>query len=184
METFFEYVVKPPKGYSKIRKRKTGLIIFYIAFFIAAVALVFAVNKGFAVPGVFLIGVADFVIYYVTWQKTKPEYEYCIELDIFKLAIIYGGRSRRVTVKTELKKAELIAPNNGMYQNKIKDFAPEKEYSGVFTDEQKNYFMLFRNENDVKSILYFSADVEQIKHFRRLNGRTVVDRTAKTNENE
>ncbi len=184
MEAFFEYIVKPPIGYKKTKKRKIGLIIFYVALFVLTVYSLYVINRGLIVPGVFITGVADFLIYYLTWPKTKPEYEYGIELDVFKLAIIYGGRVRRVIIKTEVKKAELIAPNNGMYENKIKDFAPEKEYSGAFTDEQKNYFMLFRDENDVKSILYFSADVEQIKHFRRLNGRTVVDRTAKKIEND
>jgi len=186
METFFEYVVKPPQGYKKIKKRKISLIIFYCAFCVIAVGgvLMTPILNRYIVPIALVAAIVCFAIYRLTWPKTKPEYEYCIEIDTLKLAVIYGGRIRRIIVRTGVKEAELIAPNNGMYQNKIKDFAPEKEYSGAFTDGQKNYFMLFRNENDVKSILYFSADAEQIKHFRRLNGRTVVDRTAKTNEND
>jgi len=176
METFFEYVVKPPIGYKKTRRRKIDLIILYIAIGILIPLAVFfipAFNR-MIVPVFVLCVIADVAAFYFTWPKTKPEYEYSIELDVFRLSVIYGGRVRRTLVRTEIRKAELIAPNNGAHENKIKDFAPEREYSGAFTDEQKNYFMLFRNENDERSVLYFSADAEQIKQFRRLNGRTVT----------
>ena len=186
MESFFEYVVKPPVGYEKTRRRKRNLIILYLFVgVILPVAVLFIpfVNR-LIVPAFFVCVITDIAVFYLTWPKTKPEYEYAIELDEFRLSVIYGGRIRRVLIRTELRKAELIAPNNGMYKNKINDFAPEREYFGAFTEDQINYFMLFTNENYEKCILYFSAEVEQIKHFKRLNGRTVVDRTHKITENE
>ena len=186
METFFEYVVKPPRGFKKIKSLKIKLIIIYCAFCAVALGAVFFSSKlnALAAPAAVLTGIFCFVIYYLTWPKTKPEYEYSIELGRLRLSAIYGGRIRRIIVKTELREAELIAPNNGMYENKIKDFAPEREYSGTFSDGQKNYFMLFRNERDEKSVLYFWADVEKISQFKRYNGKTIVDRTSKSIENE
>ena len=176
MDVFFEYVVKPPLGYKKTRDRKRNLIILYcfIGIIIPLAVFFVPILNRMIVPVFVLCVIADIAVFYFTWIKTKPEYEYSIELDEFRLSVIYGGRVRRTLVRTELKKAELIAPNNGAYESKLKDFAPEREYFGVFTEEQGNYFMLFRNENDERSVLYLSADAEQIKQFRRLNGRTVT----------
>ncbi len=184
METFFEYIVKPPKDYKKLKRRKIRLAVFYCAFCVITFACVFFtfLNR-FLVPFLVVIAILTYFMIRFTWPKTKPVYEISIELGVLCVAVIYGGRMRRVILKTEVKDAELIAPTNGMYENKIKDFAPEKEYNAAFVDGQKNYFMLFVNENDQKSILYFDADVDQIGHFRRLNARTYVNRSS-NKENE
>jgi hypothetical protein len=128
MESFFEYVVKPPAGYEKTRRRKRNLIILYLFVgVILPVAVFFIpfVNR-LIVPVFFVCVISDIAVFYLTWPKTKPEYEYAVELDEFRLSVIYGGRIRRVLIRTELRKAELIAPNNGMYKNKINDFETVK----------------------------------------------------------
>ena len=172
METFFEYIVKPPKDYKKLKRRKIRLAVFYCAFCVITFACVFFtfLNR-FLVPFMAVIAILLYFIIRFTWPKTKPVYEISIELGVLRVAAIYGGRVRRLILKT------------GMYENKIKDFAPEKEYNAAFVDEQKNYFMLFVNENEEKSILYFNANVDQIGRFRRLNARTYIDRSSKK-ENE
>lgn len=114
-----------------------------------------------------------FTLVFFSWRRTKPVYEYDIAAGILTVAVIYAGRSRRKLLETEIKDALLIAPDDGSYAGKLKDYSPEKEYRAVFAPSEQNYFMLFENGDGQKAVLYFFGDPALVRFLRRHNGRTV-----------
>lgn len=45
----------------------------------------------------------------LTWRFTMPEYEYSVEAGVLTIAVIYGGRTRRVRFTAELSEATRIS---------------------------------------------------------------------------
>ncbi len=171
----FEYVVKPPDGYKKLRNLKIRLLVFYFAFALAVIILTlfFVPPIIWPVIAVAAVGILAAAVAF-TWRLTKSEFEYSVDNGVLTVSMIYSGRTRRTVLEFSLRDAELIAPTNGLYDGKIRDFNPEATYWGVYTLEQANYFAIFTDEDDTKTVLYFNADLDTVKRFRRINGRTVV----------
>ena len=175
MTAVFDYILQPPDGYKKIKKRRVMLVAVYGFIAIGgAVGGFFLWPFGLFFPILALAAGIDVFAVVFTWKKTKPEYEYLIEAGEFSFSAVYGGRSRRTILTLDLADAKIIAPDNGLYESKLRDFAPKKEIFGVFTDEQKNYFMLFNNENDEPTVFYFNADTELVQVLRKYNAKTVI----------
>ncbi len=174
----FEYVVKPPAGDKRLRRLKVGLWIIY-ALCVALPALLTYLFIPVPIWPVMLIIIAALLTCTVafTRPRTRPEYEYSLDDGILSISVIYAGRTRRPILELELRKAELIAPTDGVHDGKLKDFDPEVSYSAVFDADQANYFILFTDEDNSRAVLYLSADREAAKHFRRVNGRTVLSRS-------
>ena len=175
MTSVFDYVVKPPVGYKKLKKRKIILIFVYTVIAIVGVcAGLLTWQYGLLFPIVALTVGIDAVAVVFTWKKTRPEYEYLIEAGEFSFSAIYGGRARRTVLTLDLAAAIFIAPNNGTYETRLRDFSPKKEINGVFSEEQRNYFMLFNDENDEPTVFYFNADTELVRAIRKYNAKIVV----------
>ncbi len=175
MTAVFDYILKPPDGYKKLKKRRALLVVLYIVIALGGVGTaILTWQYGLFFPTVALaVGIDIFAIVF-TWKKTNPEYEYLIEAGEFSFSAIYGGRSRRTLLTLDLADVAFIAPSNGLYDSRLRDFAPKKEIFGVFTEEQKNYFMLFTDENDEPTAFYFHADAELVRALRKYNAKTVV----------
>ncbi len=175
MTAVFDYILKPPVGYEKLKKRRILLIVLYVGIALVGIGTgILTWHYGLFFPSLALAAGIDLLAIAFTWRKTKPEYEYLVEAGEFSFSAIYGGKTRRTILTLDLTDAELIAPANGLYDSKLRDFAPQNEIFGVFTDEQKNYFMLFRNENDEPTVFYFHADSELVRVLRKYNAKTVV----------
>ncbi len=171
----FEYIVKPPEGYTRLRNLKIRLLIFYIAFAAAVVvlALLFVPAIIWPIIAAAAVGLLAAFVFF-TWRLTRSEYEYSVDDGILTLSEINSRSWRKTLLELSLRDAELIAPTNGLYDAKLRDFNPEVSYSGVYTAEQANYFVLFTDEDNCRAVLYIFADTDAAKKFRRINGRTVV----------
>ncbi len=171
----FEYIVKPPKGYGRLRSLKIKLLIGYAAFLAVTVflTLAFVPLPLWPVMAVVIAGILGAVAAF-SWRYTRSEYEYSVDDGVLTLSIIYSGRTRRTILEFPLRDAEIIAPTNGLYDGKIRDFDPEATYWGVYTVEQANYFAIFTDEDDTRTVFYLHADLDAAKKLRRINGRTVV----------
>ncbi len=171
----FEYVVRPPEGYKKLRNLKIRLLVIYAAFVAVAVFLTLAFVPLPLWPVIAVVAAAVLAVAVaLTWYRTKSEYEYSVDDGVLTLSVIHSGRTRRTLLEFSLRDAELIAPTNGLYDGKLRDFAPDAAFWGVYTVEQANYFALFTDEDGTKTVLYLSADLDAVKKLRRLNGRTIV----------
>lgn len=170
-----EYSIKPPGDYKKLVGRRGRLITLYSAMVLGFLLIPIITLNAMLVPVVLIVGgaICYFAIW-CTWPKTKPEYDYSMIGGVFTLAVIYGGRVRRQIIEIELSKAEFIGPLNGVYNGKLRDFGAEEEIRGTFTDEQANYFILYRDENEKRRVIYINAGEEAVKVMRRCNGRTVT----------
>lgn len=175
MTAIFDYILKPPAGYKKLKKRRTALVTLYVALALVGVGIgAFTWQYGLFFPSLALFGGIDAFTVVFTWKKTKPEYEYLIEAGEFSFSAVYGGRSRRTLLSLDLADAKIIAPTNGLYDSKIVDFAPQNTVYGVFTEEQINYFMLFPNRADEPTVFYFHAAEGLVRALRKYNAKTVV----------
>lgn len=170
------YSVKPPENYKKLKKRARRLILTYVALCILPFVLAYTLTRSAEVLLYMIIPVAVlcFVTVRITWTKTKPEYDYTVEAGDLTLAAVYGGRMRRELDVIVLSGAELIAPKNGVYDGRVRDFAPQKTVNGVFTDEQSNYFILYRDASDTPSIAHIYADEETVKVLRACCPKTYL----------
>ena len=175
MTSVFDYVLKPPVGYKKLKNRRILLVVLYTAIaLVGAFVGVLTWHYGLLFPTVALaVGIDIFAVIF-TWRKTKPEYEYLVEAGEFSFSAVYGGRTRRTLLTLDLADVMFIAPHNGLYASRLRDFAPKREINGVFTEDQKNYFMLFTDENDEPTVFYFHADAELVRVLRKYNAKTVV----------
>ncbi len=170
----FEYIVKPPEGYKKLRNLKIRLLILYTVFAVVAVFLTLALVPLPLWPVIAVVAAAVLAAAAVfSWRFTKSEYEYSVDDGIMTLSKIYSGRTRKTLLEFSLRDAEMIAPTNGAYDGKLRDLDPESVYWGVYTAEQANYFVIF-SDDDSRTVLYFYADRETVKKIKRVNGRTVV----------
>ena len=180
MTAVFDYILKPPVGYKKLKNRRTVLAFVYAVIALIGGGSAFLCWKyGFLFPVLALTVGIDAALIFLTWKKTRPEYEYLIEAGEFSFAIVYSGKTRHTVLNVDLADVQFICPSNGLYDSKLRDFAPEKEISGVFTEEQKNYFMLFLNEADEPTVFYFHADAELVRAIRKHNPKTVLDPSLK-----
>ena len=170
------YSVKPPEKYGKTKKKKIKLIILYVAIFVlpSAAVMFLTLNPKLVAYTVLFSLAMSFIGFKLTWDKTNPEYDYTLEGGVFTLAVIYGGRTRRTRLEIDLADACLIAPKNGVYDGRIKEFSPQQTVTGVFEEEQSNYFILYRDENDTPSIAHIYADEEALKVMRLVCAKTYI----------
>ena len=103
MTAVFDYILKPPDGYKKLKKRRALLVVLYIVIALGGIGTaILTWQYGLFFPTVALaVGIDIFAIVF-TWKKTKPEYEYLIEAGEFSFSAIYGGRSRRTLLTLDL----------------------------------------------------------------------------------
>ena len=170
------YSVKTPESFKKMRGKKVRYIILYALLFVFPIAAVLFMTLNaelVAYTAVFALAVSFFA-FKLTWSKTKPEFDYTFEGGVFTLAVIYGGRTRRTLLELELADACLIAPKNGVYDGRVKDFAPEKTVQGAFDDAQSNYFVLYKDENDTPCIAYIYANEDAVKVMRQTCTKTYI----------
>ena len=170
------YSVKPPENYRVLKARRVRLIALYAAIAVVPLALLIflTLNAELLAYTVIPVGVFCFVAIRMTWPKTRPEYDYTVEAGVLSLAAVYGGRIRRSLAEIELSQALLIAPNNGSYENRVKDLAPERTVNAVFSEEQRNFFVVYRDENDVTAIAYIYATEDAQKVFHRACTKTYL----------
>lgn len=166
----YEYVAAPPKN----KKLRVLLITVYALYALVPLLIVSTVGKLF-LPLYALVPLTLWIIAWLTWPITSPEYEYSMTSGVLTFSVIQGGRRRKKQFEITVKDMAVIAPYSKMYRDKIDEYAPEKIYDGTSSLEAENaYFALFENENGEKCVYYFEATERALKILRHYNPKTVV----------
>ena len=107
------------------------------------------------------------------FRRTRLQYDYSVYDGMFTVSAVYGGRSRQALYEVELKKVELIAPDDGTYSDRLEQYSPEKEQDATFSGGENRYFMLYE-DGGKRAVLYFEGELEFVRVMRRYNAKTVV----------
>ena len=121
-----------------------------------------------------------------TWKFVQVEYEYSIWGGSFFLAKIYGKQMRRELLEIDLKRAVLIAPRTEEFLKKANDLKPNELRWAVSSPKSENVWLLiYTDEDQSTSLLFFEADERSYRLLRRENPRATVNfNFKKENANE
>ncbi|MBE6599778.1 MAG: hypothetical protein E7640_01040 [Ruminococcaceae bacterium] len=170
----YEYAVAPDKRSGAQRKKKTVFLLIYIFFTAALLALVLGVGMLF-LPLFALAPIAVWLLVFLTWRFTDPEYEYSITSGEMTFSIIYGGKTRKKVFEQAVRSMEAVAPLTDMYRDKILDYKPQRVFEGASSHESPDaYFALFENGDGERCVYYFEATARALKILRHYNVKTVI----------
>ena len=163
---------KQQGGIGKIKKRRTLLIILYVAFTALAFTLVFISHwlpLGAIVP--FLV----YILILATWRYVQIDNKYYIVQGHLTFTRKYGNSKEKTITDFQLKSAEYIAPIR-ISAEKIADFAPENVYSGLSCEDstENGYVALYRNDKGERCALYFETFDDAVKVLKYYNGNTLT----------
>lgn len=166
----YEYGVDQ-KIEGSLKTRKTLLLILYFAFTILAFTIVFISHwlpLGAIVP--FLL----YILILATWRYVQVDNKYYIKQGHLSFARKYGNSKEKVITDFQLKSAEYIAPIR-VSAEKISDFAPKKEYSGLSCEASKDtgYVALYTDSKGERCALYFEIFDDTVKVLKYYNPNTI-----------
>lgn len=171
---FCERTVSAPEGkrYGRSRRIKYWVICAVVSV-IFGVTVLFSRMNSLLIPLYLIYASAAAVLMAFLIRRTKLQYDYSVYDGIFIVSAVYGGRSRQTLYEVELKKAELIAPDDDTYIDKLKQYNPESEQNASFEGGENRYFVLYE-DNGKRTVLYFEGEIEFVRVLRRYNAKTVV----------
>ena len=171
---FCERTVSPPEGkrYGRKKRIKYSVICAIVSVTFGAAVLFSSMNL-LIIPLYALYIAAASVTMVFLFRRTRLQYDYSVYEGMFSVSAVYGGRSRQRLYEVELKRAELIAPDDGTYGDKLKQYAPEGEQNATFAGKENRYFMLYEDAGK-RTVLYFEGELELVRIMRRYNAKTVV----------
>ena len=165
----FEYAASQ-KAEGKWILFKLLLILFYIAYVVAFGVIIYITAF---VPVGALIPVTLWILVYLTYKYTSPDYKYTVEhgeICFYKTV----GKTTKKVFSTPLRDASLLAPINEAGE-KIREFKPTKSYSAVpYSKCPDVYAMLYTDRENKKCVFYFRATREAIKIMSHYNREAIV----------
>lgn len=170
----YEYAVAPDKRSGAQRKKKIIFYLIYIFFTAALLFLVFTVGMLF-LPLFALAPIAVWLLVFLTWRFTDPEYEYSITSGELTFSVIYGGRTRKKVFEQAVRSMVAVAPLDDIHRDKILDYKPTRIYEGASSHASPDaYFALFENDDGERCVYYFEATARALKILRHYNAKTVI----------
>ncbi len=170
MEDFncFEYSAE-----QKIEGRWLFLRILFIFFYVAFAAAYFVViytTRIFTLGA--LIPIAVWILVFLTWRYTRPDYKYEISAGVLRFYVIYKKKAAE-KLKIKISSAEAIAPLSTLSEQ-IKSFKPRKTYSALPTKPSSDaYAILFKDERGNPCVFLFIATGDAIRLLGIHNKKTV-----------
>ena len=173
------------QGYEKIVRRKTegklllakiALIATYIIIGVggSVITVLFAEFKTM-ISLFLLIGIADYILFLLTWKLTCIEYECAFAAGSFYLSKIFGKSRRKDLFEAELSRATIIAPYNDKYAEKAEKCSPDKIFKAISTDAAENiWFIAFEEESSKRILVFFEADERSLQCLRHYAPRATV----------
>lgn len=153
--------------------KRISLIFCYIAYVLAL--LLIGLSTRIIVPLLALIPITLWMIIYFSWKYVNIDYEYSMTSGHLTFSKIYGSRKRKVMFETEIKSISLIAPYNDKYFAEAERYAPVIEYNSLSSSKASNqYFALFENKDEKKSIFIFEAEEKSLKIFKFYNSSATI----------
>ena len=157
----------------KIEGKWLFLRLFFIFFYIAfatAYFIVIYVTRIFTLGA--LIPIAVWVLIFLTWRYTSPDYKYEISSGTLRFFVTYKKKSRE-KLKIKISEAEAIIPID-TEGDKLRDFSPWKIYTAVPSKNSTDvYAVLFYNEKGKRCAFLFVATEEAVRLLAIYNSKTV-----------
>lgn len=147
---------KTAENTPKLKMLRVILMAFYTLFTLAYFIFFYLVLGQWQ-----LLILLPFIIYAMIafgWKFTKPEYEYSVVSGELTIAVIYGGKSRKVKFTGDLGKATRISEYNGAAisrdNSNVKDFGAGGEvWCAVFQGEGQKTVVIFSVNDKLKRAL-------------------------------
>lgn len=165
----YEYVVAEKKN-ARLVMKKIGFICGYVLFVILWFVFGFATNL---FPLLALIPLTTWMLVFFTWRYANVEYEYSVTSGTVTFSKVFGGRSRKQITEFKLKDCSLIAPLSES-DEKIKAFAPERDYVSMSSWDTPDAYVALLTLNDKKTAVYFEATEKMLKICRFYNSPCTV----------
>ena len=148
---------KKPEASGKTRALRAILMALYTAITLAYIVFFYIILRQWQL--LLLLPFIMYALIVLTWRFTKPEFEYSIEAGELTIAVIYGGRSRRVKCSVDLTKATRISEfrqglANSRDVSSVRDFSAGGEVWCVFIpDDSKKQLIVFSVNDEMKRIM-------------------------------
>ena len=163
---FCEFAKKPDDS-AKVRTLRIALMSVYTVVTLAYIVFFYIILRQWQL--LLLLPFIMYALIALTWRFTKPEYEYSIEAGELTVAVIYGGRSRRVKCTADLTKATRVSEfqpglANSRDVSEVKDFSAGGEVWCVFMPD----------DNGKKRLIVISVNDEMKRIMKLCNPSAVV----------
>ena len=172
MDAVYEEVVKPPKRYAPLIRKRILFVAAYVLFFVAWAPVVFLFPDA-----VFVIAVLDvsltaaFVLF--TVHRLKPEFEYELFGERLTVSEIFGGRARKTRLKLDVRKIEFAAPVTDERAEKVDVKNVEKVYNAAFGRGDGCFVAIFDDDGD-RAVLFFAPSDELLKRMGKFNRKITL----------
>lgn len=154
---------------SKTKRNKALAIIGYSIFF-AVWILIGIFNPTIIIPLALTGVLCTLALILLSWKYIEVEYEYALWYGSFEVAKIYGKKSRKNLISTELRELLLVAPASEEYLKKAEHFELDKRINAVSSDGSDNEWILVTGGKDEPRILVrFEADDRLLSLLRAAN---------------
>ena len=171
MEDFnsFEYSTEQ-KSEGKWLAFKILLLLGYVLFAGAYFVVIFVTR---IIPLGALIPVAVWILIFLTWRYTHPDYQYIIETGVFTFYVNYGRMGKRKIRKEKtsfrISEAKHIVPV-AEAESFISEFSPVNVYCAVPSKSSTDvYVALYNDKVGKKSAIYFVTTPETLRLLKIYN---------------
>lgn len=163
----FEYTVKENAGNILLFKR-VSLVALYMLWAVAWL-LAGAMLK-IILPLLALIPISLWILVYFTWRFTQVEYEYSFFGGVLTVSRVLGGKSRRTLSEISLRTLASVYPCDEKNAARIEAFgAVRTVFAASSEDSESLYALLWNDEENGKTVLYFDANEKALKIIRYYN---------------
>jgi len=166
MDAIYEEVVKPPKRYAPLIRKRILFVAAYVLFFAAWLPVVlYFPDAVFVIAALDLSLTAALVLF--TVHRLNPEFEYELLGERLTVSEIFGGRARKKRLTLDVRKITAVY---SMEDGKNVSVEVEKVYNAAFGRGEGCFVALFDDDGDA-SALFFEPSDELLKRMHKVNRR-------------
>lgn len=148
-----------------IRRRRWLLMLLYVAWCTVWLVGGASVFRLFA-PLIALVPVSLWILIFFTWRLTEIEYDYVFFSGKLTISRVLGGRSRRCITTLELRRILSVEKGDGDAARR----SAERTLAALSSpDTDRRYAILYRDENDVTTLLFAELDEKALRILRYYN---------------
>ena len=170
----FEYTVSESAGTALLFKRISFLALYVlwgVGWLLAGVML------KLILPLLALIPISLWILVYCTWRFTQVEYEYSFFGGSVTVCRVLGGKSRRTLTTVSLRSLSAVYPCDEQNVARIEAFGAQRSiFAASSEDSDTLYALLWNDEKNGKTVLYFDANEKALKIIRYYNASAMCGR--------
>ena len=172
MDAVYEEVVKPPKRYAPLIRKRIFFVAAYVLFFVAWAPVAVYFPQAIVAVAVVDISLTVAAVLF-TWHRTRPEFEYELFGERLTVSEIFGGRARKTRLKLDVRKIEFAAPVTDERAEKIDVKNVEKVYNAAFGRGDGCFVAIFDDDGD-RAVLFFAPSDELLKRMGKFNRKITL----------